>query len=615
MPTTRSGRVWDNPGREPLAQLPIDLIATTQASPQTKEKAGLGRPEKLASVQKPVLSSAKIGQHHSLQRDGVSNHTPPERGLRQLRFVRQVPTQNMETESVFDIPVSPEPVSTRNVEAESVSDIPSSPEPDPTRNTETESVFDIPVSPEPDPTQIIEAESVYDKPSSPEPVSTHQMEIETVFDIPASPEPVSTHHMGVESMFEIPASPEDCLPSDRVSSESEFEDGGSQSTVVIRSMDNETSLISSRNQKNKTPNRPNRALDTIEVSASPTYHRHHVRPTLGSILDHSDEHQSDLDIPEIDMPKTDVPEINDIYSTCVFRDDELFWEAAHVFNQEQNWRDLVSEAQKLIRQATGATSRSTKSLYDNISSVRDMYEEVITSYDNEMCSRSPSQTGSVGLMRLNQRVSRVLSDISPLGVNYSRKRKLITAIHEVQYDITPMMVSLLQSCLVASYLENALSHDGVRQLTQILNDFAQLCQAVRAESHKGLVTGDSIKTMHVLVRFLAHVFQQKLVPGPPTKSESGRPTSREAQGAIKKKMKPARPPDWSGGESEMLINAMRKYRGQHRYSLILQEYDMLRHRTIEDLQQQASYLREGILALPEAKRPRRKDWDFLLDEW
>ncbi|KAF3491357.1 uncharacterized protein GIQ15_00874 [Arthroderma uncinatum] len=299
----------------------------------------------------------------------------------------------------------------------------------------------------------------------------------------------------------------------------------------------------------------------------------------------------------------------EIYLEYGLRDDSVFWEASKTFDQEKNWRDLILEAQRLIKQAKGLTVRSTKNLFGSISNGIDTYKERIYSQGKRQNFHSV-ETEQTFIAGLKRRVSQVLIDLYPYNADLpTRIAKLTSAAYEVATDILPGMVGLLQWCLVAHYSNDSITAEGIDQLTQVLECLSKLCEAIQAESpRRNTELADKIRTTSVLVRFMSYVFQRQQLNTrqPEITQPHGGWTRNLGQGHESaypvKSVEPmvtthaeARP--WSRVESETLFDALRKYRGPERYDLILLDMrDVLGHRSAEELREKARETRAGFIA-------------------
>ncbi|KAM5443798.1 hypothetical protein MferCBS31731_001044 [Microsporum ferrugineum] len=315
----------------------------------------------------------------------------------------------------------------------------------------------------------------------------------------------------------------------------------------------------------------------------------------------------------------------EVYTEYGLRDDSTFWDASKIFDQEQNWRELISEAKRLIKQTNGLTIESTKDLFRSISNGIDTYKESIDSKNKNQSfnflDAEHSSTASI-----ERQVSQVLIDLYPYNVDLPKNlSKLTSTTYEVATDTIPGMVGLLQWCLVAHYSNDSVTAEGIDQLTRLLDSLGKLCEAVQAEPPRPTPElADKLKITSVLVRFMSYVFrhQQLNTRKPATtqpligrsqnlgqhhdEHEVGLIESEASITALQEKC------PWSRAESEALFDALQKYRGPERYNLILRELrDVLGHRSVEELREKTMETRAGLLALPDEKRPHYSQWSFL----
>ncbi|KAK2875124.1 hypothetical protein FQN49_001769 [Arthroderma sp. PD_2] len=352
-------------------------------------------------------------------------------------------------------------------------------------------------------------------------------------------------------------------------------------------------------------------------------------------VEHEDGSEDALETLELDetMQQDDIPkeeshmEVSDteLYTEYGLRDDSVFWEASKIFDQERNWRDLIVEAQRLIKQAKGLTVRSTKNLFGGISNGIDTYKERIYSQGKRRKNLHSIDAEHDSIAALKRRISQVLIDLYPYNASLPSKiAKLTSTAYEVATDIIPGMVGLLQWCLVAHHSNNKLDADGIDQLVEVLDCLNKLCEAVQAEPPKPPPKlADKIRTTGVLVRFMSYVFkgQQKLDTRQPEDAQPQRGWSRSQGHDTTYSVKSAEPiatlkanRPWSRAESETLFDALQKYQGPERYDLILLDLrDALGHRSAEELREKAMETRAGLLALPDEKRPPYSQWSFLDD--
>ncbi|EFQ98389.1 hypothetical protein MGYG_01419 [Nannizzia gypsea CBS 118893] len=309
------------------------------------------------------------------------------------------------------------------------------------------------------------------------------------------------------------------------------------------------------------------------------------------------------------------------------RDDAVFWDASKIFDQERNWRELISEAHGLIGKSKGLAIGSTKDLFKSISNGIDTYKGKSTSRNSHQNFAS-AETEEISIAGLEKGVSQVMIELYPYNADSPRKLRTLTSLaYEVAADIIPGIVGLLQWCLVTHYSNDSVTDEGIDQVTRILDCIERLCEAVQAEPPKpppGLAA--KLRITSVLVRFMAYVFRhQQLNTRQPAATQHpagwSRNTSRRGDKYDTESVEPEEPTvvfneecPWSRAESETFFEALRKYRGPERYGLILREFgDVLGHRSIDELREKAVETRAGLLALPDERRPHYSQWSFLDD--
>ncbi|EGE07816.1 hypothetical protein TEQG_06749 [Trichophyton equinum CBS 127.97] len=319
--------------------------------------------------------------------------------------------------------------------------------------------------------------------------------------------------------------------------------------------------------------------------------------------------------------------LTDVYSQNYLRDDADFWDASKIFDQERNWRELISEAHLLRQpQSEGLESGSTQNLFRSISNGIDTYREKISAR-NSRGNFASIDTEESSIAALEKGVSQVMVESYPYNADSpSKLTTLVTLAYEVAAGIIPRMIGLLQWCLVAHYSNDSVTDKGVEQLVRILDSVERLCEVVQAEPPKpppGLAA--QVRIISVLVRFMAYVFRQQL-------ANTRQPTTTHQQADWFRNPEPSHDKygesvgseestsvfnkgcSWSRAESETLFDALRKYRGPERYELILREFrDTLGHRSIDELRKKTVETRAGLLALPDERRPHYSQWSFLDD--
>ncbi|EFE31091.1 uncharacterized protein ARB_01959 [Trichophyton benhamiae CBS 112371] len=298
--------------------------------------------------------------------------------------------------------------------------------------------------------------------------------------------------------------------------------------------------------------------------------------------------------------------LTDVYSQHCLRDDADFWDASTLFDQERNWRELISEAHLLIQQRSkGLEIESTKNLFRSVSNGIDTYRERISTRDSRGNFAS-TDTEEGSLATLEKGISQVMAESYPYNADSpSKLTTLVTLAYEVAAGIIPGMIGLLQWCLVAHYSNDSVTDKGTDQLVRILDSVERLCEVVQAEPPKpppGLAA--QVRIISVLVRFMAYVFRQQLAnTRQPTtthqpadwfrNSEPSHDQYDESVGSEESRSVLNEGCSWSRAESETLFDALRKYR------------DELRKKTVET--------RAGLLALPDERRPHYSQWSFLDD--
>lgn len=267
--------------------------------------------------------------------------------------------------------------------------------------------------------------------------------------------------------------------------------------------------------------------------------------------------------------------LTDVYSQHCLRDDADFWDASTLFDQERNWRELISEAHLLIQQRSkGLEIESTKNLFRSVSNGIDTYRERISTRDSRGNFAS-TDTEEGSLATLEKGISQVMAESYPYNADSpSKLTTLVTLAYEVAAGIIPGMIGLLQWCLVAHYSNDSVTDKGTDQLVRILDSVERLCEVVQAEPPKpppGLAA--QVRIISVLVRFMAYVFRQQLAnTRQPTtthqpadwfrNSEPSHDQYDESVGSEESRSVLNEGCSWSRAESETLFDALRKYRGR-----------------------------------------------------
>lgn len=241
-------------------------------------------------------------------------------------------------------------------------------------------------------------------------------------------------------------------------------------------------------------------------------------------------------------------------------DSDKFLDQSQVFEQEDNWKDLVSEARNLMKQVEGMkgmTSRSCKNLFGNISNIKDIYEENTNRRRQKDHEPVLLEMEEAGLRELDKRYEKVICDLKPLPDDYrrSKRARLRALIRDVERDIVPKMVGLLQACLVSHYADHELSKDGASQAIRLLDRLSNLCKHVHPDRHKpNLIILDTLKTTRILIRFMQYVF----------KAESSRIDEQHSTNDPIQLEPLSEKEDvlLTAAEADALINGLRKHKGE-----------------------------------------------------
>ncbi|PGH08161.1 hypothetical protein GX51_01315 [Blastomyces parvus] len=345
-------------------------------------------------------------------------------------------------------------------------------------------------------------------------------------------------------------------------------------------------------------------------------------------------------------------------------DDADFWYAATLFGQHTNWSDLLAEAKKLIpspnlTQTSPLLCKSlaaitqAKKLYARTKEIRQDYQTV----PDHLCETERSNAQEVV-----QQISHIISNVRLI---FDEKGGLVTdnrdlkrmrqAIHEIGTYVVPGLVMLLKLCITAHCVDNELSIDGMKQLTQLLQSLSLLCERIQPKFFRPYIHfGDTLQQIRVVVRFLWALFdnqsnrlqakrrlerlnniQQKRVgvsrnmqhkrPDrqevtlPPTDDEEDDHISIMTIDEDSSNEQLSEGPDefpWTTAESEALVTGLERYQGLDRYTMILRDFrTQLSGRTMEDLRVKAREIRDSYVAAMRLDNftldPRQ--WNWLLE--
>ncbi|KAL2375389.1 hypothetical protein RJ035_000373 [Blastomyces gilchristii] len=399
---------------------------------------------------------------------------------------------------------------------------------------------------------------------------------------------------------------------------------------------------------------------------------HDVQIRTGSENNESDhevqsEHESVSDIcdfedgseMESESGETDVEEV-----PMQDPDDVDFWSAAALFGQHTNWSDLFAEVKKLIP-SPNLTQRSpllrkplaaitqAKQLYARTREIRQDYQTV----PDYLCEAEKSNAQKVveQIYHILSRVRLVFDEKGNLVSDNRELKRKRQAVLEIAVYAVPGVVSLLKLCLAAHYIDNELSIDGMKQLTQLLQSFSLLCERIQPKFFRPYIHfGDTLQQIRVVVRFLWTIFDsqsnrlltkrrlerfnnihQKWV-GPRRSMQYKRPHRQEVtlpptddeqddhvsiisidENSSNEQL-PEGPDEfpWTTAESEALVTGLERYQGLDRYTMIRRDFRTeLSGRTMEDLRVKAREIRDSYVAAVRLDNltmdPRQ--WGWLLE--
>ncbi|OJD15467.1 hypothetical protein ACJ73_08978 [Blastomyces percursus] len=343
--------------------------------------------------------------------------------------------------------------------------------------------------------------------------------------------------------------------------------------------------------------------------------------------------------------------------------DAQFWQAAALFGQHTNWSDLLAEAKKLIP-SPNLTQKSrllckalavitqAKQLYARTREIR-QDDQTVPHY---LCEAEKSNAQEV-VEQISHILSRVRLVFDENGNIITDNRDLMRkrqAVNEIAVYAVPEVVSLLKICLAAHYVDNELSVDGMKQLTQLLQSFSLLCERIQPKFFLPYIHfRDTLQQIRVVVRFLWTFFdnqsyrlqtkrrlerlnniQQKSF-GPHRNMQYKRPHRREVtltpndeqddrvsiisidEGSSNEQLPEGSDEfPWTTAESETLVTGLERYQGPDRYTMILRDFRTeLSGRTMEDLRVKAREIRDSYVAAMRLDNftldPRQ--WSWLLE--
>ncbi|WEW58701.1 hypothetical protein PRK78_004169 [Emydomyces testavorans] len=218
------------------------------------------------------------------------------------------------------------------------------------------------------------------------------------------------------------------------------------------------------------------------------------------------------EVKKVQDEPADNAEISETESDYGLHDDEFFKDASRVFEQERNWSALVSEARDLIKEAEsqriGVFSHLSIRLLASISDAKDVYSESMgirqDGEDDSEITQKENEIMETIVERHKKLVARGRIELYR-GNDISR---FTSSIDETHVYIIPAAVGLLQSCLMAHFLNGRISIKGLDQLIQILKWFSGVCESINPVDDPSYAQfPDRLKTTRVLFRFLLYVFQ------------------------------------------------------------------------------------------------------------
>ncbi|EEP76446.1 predicted protein [Uncinocarpus reesii 1704] len=206
-------------------------------------------------------------------------------------------------------------------------------------------------------------------------------------------------------------------------------------------------------------------------------------------------------------------ELADIFSDSeshyILLHDEYFLEASRVFEQEKNWSALVSEARDLINDAKtqriGVFNHFTIRLLGSISDAKDIYSESM--------GRRQDREDDAEITGKEDEIIQIISDRLSLlmksKMELASRENFPSLVDEIHGYILPAAIGLLQSCLMAHFLDGCLSTKGTEQLVLMLACFSELCELISPSEIPLAIFHfpDRLKTVRILLRFLLYVFR------------------------------------------------------------------------------------------------------------
>ncbi|KAI1912716.1 hypothetical protein LOZ61_003154 [Ophidiomyces ophidiicola] len=206
--------------------------------------------------------------------------------------------------------------------------------------------------------------------------------------------------------------------------------------------------------------------------------------------------------------------LDDLEDDCWFTRDYCFFRAAsRVFEQEDNWSNLVREAEAMRNDAEkrkiGVNNHSTILLLASILEAKSIYSlSTGVRHDNVDDAEVTDKEAAI----LHTISNRLITLLSPGRLDILQREaapKFQTLVEEIHGHVFPAGVGLLQSCLMAHFLNSSFSRKGINQVLLILRGFSDMCTIIDPSNYSAVRFPDRLAVARVLFRFLAYVFEEQ----------------------------------------------------------------------------------------------------------